>query len=175
MGTTVKTVNSAAISMIGSGRGLRTEQPKLLARAAGTLSECRRKESPRVFFICTKGGRGGAGPEARARVLKIGDLELESPRRRRPRSAGRSPCAAGVAACRPLPPPFPIETTREFAIRPSVPTNEPTKSSAARVMSLPRRAGALVRRRVPQPCAGYGICPATCCISSLSYQQIQLR
>src|SRR5262249_13256311 len=52
-----KTVNSAAISIIGSGRAFRTEQPKLLARAAGTLPECRRKERPPgVFHLHERGG-----------------------------------------------------------------------------------------------------------------------
>src|SRR5262245_48943324 len=58
MGTTAKTVNSAAISIRGSGGPLRTEQPKLLARAAGTLLECRRKERPPGVFHVHERGAG---------------------------------------------------------------------------------------------------------------------
>src|SRR6516225_7757519 len=61
MGTTARTVNSAAISTIGSGRAFRQSTDPTMPNAAPGKPP--RGEDPPVFFICTKGGRGGAGPD----------------------------------------------------------------------------------------------------------------
>src|SRR5215831_9969321 len=73
MGTTVKTVNSTAISIIGSGRprgmklvaNCRSTDPTIYCARRMPRLEIRPSGRTRrgVFFTCTKGGRGGAEPD----------------------------------------------------------------------------------------------------------------